>query len=91
MLVFLRNISIRKQELLIDVLNYPILIQLYLHRRKADHELANAERKLTPAQKKEKNARKLKEDCTAGVSVAVYRWARPEISRIFFSSLQGPF
>ena len=33
----------------------------------------NAERKLTPAQKKEKNIRKLKEDTTAGIHVAVYR------------------
>ncbi len=44
-------------------------------RRKADHESANAERKLTPAQKKDKTARKLKEDCTAGVCVAVYRYS----------------
>ena len=42
-------------------------------RRKADHEAANASRKLTPAQKKAKNSRKLQEDTTAGVWVAVYR------------------
>ena len=47
-----------------------------LSRRKAEHEAANAERKLTPGQKKEKNLRKLKEDTTAGVSVTVYRYAR---------------
>ena len=53
------------------------LIAHYLSsRRKADHEAANAERKLTPAQKKEKTARKLKEDTTAGVNVAVYRCIR---------------
>ena len=43
------------------------------HRRKTDHETANQERKLTPAQKKEKSARKLKEDVTSGINVAVYR------------------
>ena len=42
-------------------------------RRKTDHETANQERKLTPAQKKEKSARKLKEDVTSGINVAVYR------------------
>ena len=40
-----------------------------LFRRKADHEAANEERKLTPAERKEKNARKLKEDTTFGVHV----------------------
>ena len=44
-----------------------------LKRRKSDHETANQERKLTPAQKKEKIARKLKEDTTSGINVAVYR------------------
>merc|ERR1719186_2394168 len=42
-------------------------------KRKADHEAANAERKLTPAQKKEKSAKKVKEDTTGGVHLAVYR------------------
>jgi hypothetical protein len=55
---------------------------ILLRRRKADHETANAERKLTPAQKKEKNARKLKEDCTAGVCVAVYRWDLEEYDTV---------
>ena len=50
-----------------------IVLKMVVRRRKADHDAANAERKLTPAQKKDKTARKLKEDCTAGVSVAVYR------------------
>ena len=52
------------------------LPDILLSRRKADHEAANAERKLTPAQKAEKTARKLKEDTTAGVNVAVYRYIR---------------
>ena len=38
------------------------------------HEEANAKRKLTPQQRKEKKIAKLKEDTTAGVHVAVYRW-----------------
>ena len=46
---------------------------LFVDRRKTDHETANQERKLTPAQKKEKSARKLKEDVTSGINVAVYR------------------
>ena len=53
-------------------LNYNIA-DLKIFRRKADHEAANASRKLTPAQKKAKNSRKLQEDTTAGVNVAVYR------------------
>ena len=48
-------------------------LQFNVFRRKADHEAANAQRKLTPAQKKAKNCRKLQEDTSAGVSVAVYR------------------
>jgi len=41
--------------------------------RLANHAKANAERKLTPEQRKEKVLRKLKEDTSAGVHVAVYR------------------
>lgn len=37
------------------------------------HEKANAERKLTPQQRKEKRLSKLKEDTTTGVQVSVYR------------------
>jgi len=48
-------------------------VRAQMAKRKTDHETANAERKLTPAQKKEKNARKLKEDTSAGIHVAVYR------------------
>ena len=43
--------------------------------RLANHAKANAERKLTPEQRKDKVLRKLKEDTTAGVHVAVYRLA----------------
>ena len=53
-----------------------------LSRRKAEHEAANAERKLTPGQKKEKNLRKLKEDTTAGVSVTVYRFKNYHFSKM---------
>lgn len=37
------------------------------------HEKTNEERKLTPAQKKAKTLRKLKEDLSCGVHVTVYR------------------
>lgn len=40
------------------------------------HEEANAARKLTTEQKKEKKARKLQEDTSNGVHVSVYRYAR---------------
>ena len=42
-------------------------------KRQAQHEQMNAERKLTPEQRKEKVANKLKEDTSGGVHVAVYR------------------
>ena len=42
-------------------------------KRKATHEKMNADRKLTPEQKKEKTVRKLKEDTSGGVDVSVYR------------------
>jgi len=42
-------------------------------KRQATHEQMNAERKLTPEQRKEKVANKLKEDTSGGVHVAVYR------------------
>lgn len=38
------------------------------------HEEANAARKLTAEQKREKKIKKLKEDTTTGVHVAVYRY-----------------
>lgn len=37
------------------------------------HEEANAARKLTSEQRKEKNVKKLKEDLSQGVHIAVYR------------------
>ena len=37
------------------------------------HEAANAARKLTPEARKEKTVKKLKEDTSLGVSVAVFR------------------
>merc|ERR1719210_494062 len=42
-------------------------------KRKATHEKMNADRKLTPDQRKDKNIRKIKEDTSGGVDVAVYR------------------
>eukprot|EP00088_Acartia_fossae_P062711 TRINITY_DN75900_c0_g1_i1.p1 TRINITY_DN75900_c0_g1~~TRINITY_DN75900_c0_g1_i1.p1 ORF type:complete len:230 (+),score=42.17 TRINITY_DN75900_c0_g1_i1:29-718(+) len=60
-------------EQVLDPTKIEAHVRAQMAKRKADHEQANAERKLTPAQKKEKVARKLKEDTSAGVSVAVYR------------------
>ena len=42
------------------------------------HEEANAARKLTAEQRKEKKVKKLKEDLTDGVHIAVYRLAFKE-------------
>ena len=42
-------------------------------KRLANHEKMNADRKLTPEQRKEKNERKLKEDTSCGVQISVYR------------------
>lgn len=39
------------------------------------HEEANAARKLTAEQRKEKKVKRLKEDLTDGVHIAVYRCA----------------
>ena len=44
-----------------------------LPRRLRAHEERNAERKLTPQQRKEKRVAKLKEDTSAGVRVTVFR------------------
>lgn len=43
-------------------------------KRLASHEKANAERKLTPEQKRDKMINKIKEDTSCGVNVAVYRF-----------------
>jgi len=61
------------QEQVLDPTKVEAQVRAQMAKRKADHEAKNAERKLTPGQKKEKTARKLKEDTTAGVNVAVYR------------------
>ncbi len=43
---------------------------IYLSRK---HEKANAERKLTPEERKAKTLKKMKEDLSCGVHVTVYR------------------
>ena len=48
-------------------------VRAQMAKRLANHEKANAERKLTPEERKQKMVRKLKEDTTAGVCVAVFR------------------
>lgn len=42
-------------------------------KRRQAHDAANAARKLTADQRREKKQRRLKEDTSLGVSVAVYR------------------
>lgn len=48
-------------------------VRAQMAKRLANHEKMNADRKLTPEQKKQKMIRKLKEDTSAGVKVAVFR------------------
>ncbi|XP_033207455.1 uncharacterized protein LOC117167015 [Belonocnema kinseyi] len=48
-------------------------VRQQMAKRLKAHEDANAARRLTAEQRREKNARKLKEDTTLGVHVAVYR------------------
>jgi len=60
-------------EQILDPTKIEHQVRNQMAKRKTDHESMNAERKLTPAQKKEKSMRKLKEDTTAGIHVAVYR------------------
>jgi len=60
-------------EQIMDPTKVEAQVRAQIAKRKTDHETANQERKLTPAQKKEKSARKLKEDVTSGINVAVYR------------------
>lgn len=45
------------------------------------HEEANAARKLTAEQRKEKKVKKLKEDLSDGVYIAVYRYVLALVSR----------
>merc|ERR1719336_276363 len=60
-------------EAVMDPTKVEAQVRAQVAKRKADHENANASRKLTPAQKKAKNCRKIQEDTSAGVHVAVYR------------------
>merc|ERR1712029_1327984 len=48
-------------------------VRAQMAKRLANHEKMNADRKLTPEQKKQKMIRRLKEDTSAGVKVAVFR------------------
>lgn len=48
-------------------------VRAQMAKRKREHELANAARKLTSEQRKDKKAKKLKEDVSSGVHVAIYR------------------
>lgn len=48
-------------------------VRSQMAKRQKAHEEANASRKLTTKQRKEKKIRKLKEDTSSGVHVVVYR------------------
>ena len=48
-------------------------VRAQMQKRQRAHEEANAARKLTPEQRSEKKTKKMTEDTTAGVQVAVYR------------------
>jgi U4/U6 small nuclear ribonucleoprotein PRP3 len=54
-------------------------------KRQKAHEAANAARRLTADQRREKKVRKLKEDTTLGVTVSVYRY------KIFSFILSFPY
>ena len=51
-------------------------VRAQMAKRNETHEKMNEERKLTPEQRKEKNIRKIKEDTSGGVDVAVYRYKK---------------
>lgn len=55
-------------------LEIKLSLKCFIHVFRA-HEEANAARKLTAEQRKEKKVKKLKEDLTDGVHIAVYRCA----------------
>lgn len=48
-------------------------VRAQMAKRQKAHEEANASRKLTAEQRKDKKVRKLKEDTSVGVHVIVYR------------------
>lgn len=54
-------------------------------KRQKAHEAANAARRLTADQRRDKKVRKLKEDTTLGVTVSVYRY------KIFSFILSFPY
>lgn len=49
-------------------------VRAQMAKRQKAHEEANASRKLTVDQKRDKVIRKIKEDTTLGVNVAIYRY-----------------
>lgn len=51
-------------------------VRAQMAKRQKAHEEANALRKLTSKQRKEKKMRKLKEDTSSGVHVVVYRYVQ---------------
>jgi len=49
-------------------------VRAQMAKRQKAHEEANASRRLNPEQKRDKKIRKLQEDTTLGVHVAIYRY-----------------
>lgn len=48
-------------------------VRAQMEKRKREHQQANAARKLTAEQRKDKKVKKLKEDTSSGVHVSIYR------------------
>lgn len=49
-------------------------VRAQMAKRQKAHEEANASRRLNPEQRRDKKIRKLQEDTTLGVNVAIYRY-----------------
>jgi len=60
-------------EAVLDPTKVEATVREQMAKRLANHEKMNAERKLTPEQKKDKALRKIVEDTSCGINVAVYR------------------
>lgn len=77
-----------------DAVQDPTKMEAHVRKQMADrqrkHEAANASRKLTKEQKSEKKIKKIKEDTSLVVHVAVYKYEFPKILKCpFFESSRG--
>ncbi|CAN0567652.1 unnamed protein product, partial [Ectocarpus sp. 12 AP-2014] len=62
-------------QAVVDPSKVEALVMGQVHRRKAEHEARNQAAKLTPQEKRDKRKRKLLEDTSKELQVAVYRVA----------------